>query len=297
MVITSECISLAFEGKEDEVDRIPLDQVEFIKEFVDHLEDASDSLEELTTVDNSSWHIMQIATIPGGFNGGRSYYLRSNSKYILEKLINLVSELSAQAKKRADKSSFFWRLQKRVAIYYTHDAFQAVVSLLIAGVSYCICTAFSAEDSAKVSITELCLHNHRVAKQQQPGGRKRGRDCVRTPDEYLGLDLHNYFFRRARHKLILPHSCSVHHQSLELARRHHRQRVHCRRSNCSAHRHRPHPPRPPRHPPLRPRRLPPPHCLCPHLRNPARLQHLPHLFPTPRHRCLAFRARRQRTVE
>ena len=123
---------MAFEGKEDEVDRIPLEQVEFIKEFSDNMEGEASEEE---TAEDRLWYIMQIATIPGGYNAGRSYYLRSNSKFMFDNMITLVSKLTVQAKERADKSSYFWRLQKKVAVFYTHDIFQALVSLLIAGVS------------------------------------------------------------------------------------------------------------------------------------------------------------------
>ena len=132
VVITKDVIALAFEGKEDEVDRIPLEQVEFIKEFSDNMEGEASEEE---TAEDRLWYIMQIATIPGGYNAGRSYYLRSNSKFMFDNMITLVSKLTVQAKERADKSSYFWRLQKKVAVFYTHDIFQALVSLLIAGVS------------------------------------------------------------------------------------------------------------------------------------------------------------------
>ena len=135
---------MAFAGKDDEIDRIPMEQIEFVKEFTDTIDESSKVLEATTKEDDGTWHMMQIATIPGGYNGGRSYYLRSNSSYTIENLITLLRKLSSKAREAADKSSLFWRIQRRVASVYEYDVVQSFIALLIAGVSafkiQCICT-------------------------------------------------------------------------------------------------------------------------------------------------------------
>ncbi len=134
MVITKDVVSLAFVNQSDEIDRIPLDQIDFVREFFDTSDEASKALEPEEENIENSWYIMQIATDVHGYNAGRSYYLRSNSKYTLDNLINLLQKLVAEAKQRTDSRSFFWRAQLKGLNIYNSPAVQSLIALLIAGV-------------------------------------------------------------------------------------------------------------------------------------------------------------------
>jgi hypothetical protein len=134
VVITKEEVSLAFVNQNEEIDRIPLDQVDFVREFIDTSDEASKALEPEEDNLESSWHIMQIATDVHGYNGGRSYYLRSNSKYTMDNLIVLLQKLVFEAKESADSRNLFWRAQHEGLKIYHSTAVQSVIALLIAGV-------------------------------------------------------------------------------------------------------------------------------------------------------------------
>jgi hypothetical protein len=128
VVIAKDCVSMAFAGKDDEIDRIPMEQIDFVKDFVDTIDETSKALEETTKEEDGTWHMMQIATIPGGYNGGRSYYLRSNSSYTIDNLINMIRKLSTKAKEAADSSSYFWRIQRRAAHVYRYEMVQKIAA-------------------------------------------------------------------------------------------------------------------------------------------------------------------------
>ncbi len=134
MVITKDLVSLAFVNQNEEIDRIPLDQIDFVREFFDTSDEASKALEPEEENHDNSWHIMQIATDMHGYNAGRSYYLRSNSKYTMDNLITLLQKLVSEAKETSDSRSVFIRAQNSVLQYYNSAVVQGLIALLIAGV-------------------------------------------------------------------------------------------------------------------------------------------------------------------
>ena len=73
-----------------------------------------------------------IHTIPGGYNSGRTYYLKANSELECSKILADLSVNSIAAKKRAESKSNFAKLQRRVRRVYRSKIFEGIsVSCII----------------------------------------------------------------------------------------------------------------------------------------------------------------------
>ena len=131
VIITKDCISFAFVKKLEEIDRIPLEGVDYVK--------SSDELgSKLEIIEDSSslQYVLQVATNPDGHNSGRSYYLRTNSKETFEEIFPLLSNYARVARERAQASTYFRRAQLRVRSIYQHIICQSIFALIIFGVSF-----------------------------------------------------------------------------------------------------------------------------------------------------------------
>ena len=132
VVVTKEAIVFAFVGQDREIDRIPLNEIDFIKEF-----STFDSSTEQQTSFRSRHHskTLQIATGPDGFNSGRTYYLRTASQEHFEELLQFWTTLVHRAKSDADKRNHLQRLQKGLFWIYHSPPYQTAMALFIAAVS------------------------------------------------------------------------------------------------------------------------------------------------------------------
>ncbi len=65
-----------------------------------------------------------IHTIPGGFNSGRTYYLKANSGLECSKILEELTAFSHAARKRAESQSKFANLQRRVRRVFNSRIFQ-----------------------------------------------------------------------------------------------------------------------------------------------------------------------------
>ena len=63
--------------------------------------------------------------MPGGYNSGRSYHLQAASGLQYSKMLAELAAFSHQARKRAESSTRFAALQRRVRRIYHSRAFQA----------------------------------------------------------------------------------------------------------------------------------------------------------------------------
>ena len=163
MIITRHQISFALNGQEDEIDLIPLAEVASIEEmcgiedggggktlsrgklgprgsraFLNSSRsqftfDAGDEENENTS--RLFVNAFQVATIPDGYNSGRSYYLQAESGELKQRLISELQALAASARKRAEGKTRFRRAQDRVRKVYTDRAFQSCAAVLIVAVS------------------------------------------------------------------------------------------------------------------------------------------------------------------
>jgi hypothetical protein len=78
----------------------------------------------------------QIATMPDGYNSGRSYYLQADSSQLKQKIITLLQQLAKSARKRADETTWFRKIQMRVRTVYLHWIFQSAAAFLIVAVRF-----------------------------------------------------------------------------------------------------------------------------------------------------------------
>ena len=130
MVITKDCICFAFTNQTKEIDRIPLDGVDYVKSLD---ESGMKTDAELDVARQNC--VLQIATDPDGHNSGRSYHVRISSKETYDEIHPLLASLARAARKRANASTLFQRAQIRVKEMYGHIICQTLVALIIVGVS------------------------------------------------------------------------------------------------------------------------------------------------------------------
>jgi hypothetical protein len=76
----------------------------------------------------------QIATVPDGYNSGRSYYLQADSGDVKQQIISHLQMLAKNAKKKAEVKSSFRKTQDRVRSVYVARPFQGAAALLIVAV-------------------------------------------------------------------------------------------------------------------------------------------------------------------
>ena len=88
VILTKDVISFAFEGDENQIDYIPLAEVEFAKETKIDPQDAENR-------DVDDLYKMQIATLHTGYNSGRVYSLGSKDHALF---LLLLSEITKNAK-------------------------------------------------------------------------------------------------------------------------------------------------------------------------------------------------------
>ena len=137
-MLAKECISFAFVNQNEEIDRVPLTDIDYIK--------ASDELGAKSDSDADSLQknfVLQVATNPEGHNSGRSYYLRTWSKEVHDDIFPLLDQLVKYARKRSDGSSQFERAQHKVRQIYGHYICQCIFALIIVGVSWPTTSNFS----------------------------------------------------------------------------------------------------------------------------------------------------------
>ena len=122
-------MSFAFVKHDEEIDRIPLYEVEYVKS---NDEIGAMDIELETTHEH---FCLQVATDPQGHNSGRSYYLRTWSKEVHEEIFPLLNQLVKNARKRSGGSSAFQRAQRKIRKLYGHFICQSIFAFIIVGVS------------------------------------------------------------------------------------------------------------------------------------------------------------------
>ena len=139
VLITKECISFAFVRKDEEIDRIPLDGVDFVKA---HFEAAimdgpnhSDRDLHSHSSQPQDFFCLQVATNAEGYNSGRTYTFRTRSKELYDEILPLLNKLAKNARRRARAQTFFRKCQWKVRKVYSHSICQSIIALIILGVS------------------------------------------------------------------------------------------------------------------------------------------------------------------
>ena len=114
---------------DDEIDRVPLAGVDLVKQY-----DENASIEQATAQPHD-YYYLQIATNPEGYNSGRTYHLRTQSKSMHEQVVPLLSKFSKDARRRAESSTVFRKSQIQVKKIYERTVCQAAIAIIILGVS------------------------------------------------------------------------------------------------------------------------------------------------------------------
>ena len=123
-------MSFAFLQHDEEIDQIPLSEIEYVKS--NHELGATNDVE----LDLSHEHFtLQVATDPEGHNSGRSYYMRTTKKEIYDDFLPLLTKYTKTARKRAQASTVLQKAQRRVRKIYGHIICQSAFALIIIGVS------------------------------------------------------------------------------------------------------------------------------------------------------------------
>ena len=78
--------------------------------------------------------VLEIKTLPDGYNSGRTYYLSTHSQHTLDELIQCLSHKAQAARAQAETRTAFQRLQLRVRRRYESPLFQGLMAVLIAAV-------------------------------------------------------------------------------------------------------------------------------------------------------------------
>ena len=183
------------------MDHIPLSEVDFVLEMKDSTSDTEDHKEDTTVR-----HKMQIATLATGYNSGRTYYIATHSKDLLDKLISKLRRYAKIERSRAEASSIFRKTQLKVRKRYESNLVQGVMAILIGAVRNISSGQLS--NLAKfffeimcaelvVEIVELWMHNRRVTVRRQPAKRRRFPNNFRPQPREDEPLLHAPLHRRA----------------------------------------------------------------------------------------------------
>ena len=77
---------------------------------------------------------LQIATVPDGYNSGRSYYLQAGSSQLKQEVSSQLQSLVYAARKKAEVQTHFGQAQASVRRVYVSKPFQYGAALLITAV-------------------------------------------------------------------------------------------------------------------------------------------------------------------
>ena len=194
----------ALSGQDLEIDRIPLAEIEFLKEFQGIESDGNGAATKRRTS-----RMLQIATNQQGLNSGRTYYLRVESE-TFDDLLRTWSELARKARRRAEAQTLFKKVQREVRAIYDASLFQTCVALMIAAVRSLISPnnkCIPASKYCAVSAELRVLHSRGAARQPGRSRQRRlrlhQRRQLRTGQPHLHDPLHRRV-RRPRLRLLAP---------------------------------------------------------------------------------------------
>ncbi len=115
------------------MDQIPLSEITQVKE----MDAAEKGIDNMAKNENE----LMIETNPEGYNSGRTYYLKAESKTSCQEKIRKLKHFRAAAYERAHAQSAFRQAQLRVLKVYRSTPFQRLVAFLIISVSFFICVS------------------------------------------------------------------------------------------------------------------------------------------------------------
>ena len=128
--MTKDAVHFAFKGACVEIDRIPLAEITAITTVVDSNIGAELNENGLFKPDGD--HTIHVATEQGGFNSGRAYYFRTDSKGALDDFVENMRRCVRVARKHRDNHNILQRTQLRLRRVYESKPSKGFIILLIA---------------------------------------------------------------------------------------------------------------------------------------------------------------------
>ena len=118
---------------DEEIDRIPLIGVDFVKAHFETVGMQGDGADEGSK--SQDYFCLQIATNPEGYNSGRTYTFRTYSKELYDEVLPFLTKLFKKAKRRARANTVFRKCQWQVKKVYSNNICQSIMAVVIMGVS------------------------------------------------------------------------------------------------------------------------------------------------------------------
>ena len=109
------------------IDKIPLAEIESVRDM--------HSIENEDLEKSKHLNQFMIETHTEGYNSGRTYYLKADSKDMCRNLIVKLDKCAVKARERANAKTAFALAQQRVGKVYNSTAFQNFFALLILAVT------------------------------------------------------------------------------------------------------------------------------------------------------------------
>ena len=137
VILTKDTLSFAFRNDDGELDFIPLQDIEFVKEIKDFSEGLrrNSTRSHPTSAGSETFTALQIATRRDGYNSGRSYYLQAETQSQMDGLRSKIQANAMAARKRAEAANLFRRCQGHTRRVYEASAVQGLIALIIVAVS------------------------------------------------------------------------------------------------------------------------------------------------------------------
>jgi len=129
VVITKEIVSFAFIGDDQQIDHIPLSEIDFVVDMKDH--EIQAGLEATAVQGADDQYKLQIATKKDGYNSGRVYRFATSDRKEFEAIIAELKKLAEAARKRAEAHNLFRKIQFAVREQYEASHVQALMALMI----------------------------------------------------------------------------------------------------------------------------------------------------------------------
>jgi hypothetical protein len=107
------------------IDKIPMDEVELVREMTSAPNENNNSTDAQE---------LMIETHPDGYNSGRIYYLQAESNAMCQKIIQKLKQYCAAARERANAQTAMAQAQQHVRKMYRSKIFQNLVAFLIIAV-------------------------------------------------------------------------------------------------------------------------------------------------------------------
>ena len=135
MAYTAEKVVFSYVDSSDLLDMIPLQDIDGIQKKED--KDVQDTHETDAKIRNNVdfKNSFQISTQKGGYNAGRTYFIRSQNGDDLMPLIDGITLAAKIAKRKAASRSLWTGAQERVFTVYSSNQFQGLAAFLILAVS------------------------------------------------------------------------------------------------------------------------------------------------------------------